>query len=253
MHADTDPPIKSTALSFDILETIHERGEATLPEVVDEFDRPKSTVHDHLATLARMGYLVNEGGSYRLSLRFLNFGGGTRSRFHLFQVAEGKVRELARETGEHANLMVEENDKGVFLFKVKGAESVNLDTYEGMEVYLHTTAMGKAILAELPAAERDAIIERHGLPGATDNTITDRARLDEELEEVRERGYAIDNEERLPGIRCVAAPISTDDRVIGALSISAPRRRMSDERFEETIPVEVLRTANIIEVNLQHS
>ncbi|MEF8852370.1 MAG: IclR family transcriptional regulator [Haloarculaceae archaeon] len=253
MHADDDPPIKSTAFSFDLLEAVHDRGEVTLPAIVDEFDMPKSTVHDHLTTLTRMGYLVNEDGTYRLSLRFLNFGGRVRSRFQFFQVAESKVRELAKETGEHANLMVEENGKGVFLYKVKGSESVNLDTYEGMEVSLHTTAMGKAILAELPAEKRDAILDRHGLPAVTDNTITDRAELMEDLERTRERGYAIDNEERLPGIRCVAAAISTDERVVGGLSISAPRRRMSDERFEETIPVEVLRTANIIEVNLQHS
>ena len=253
MHANDDPPIKSTAFSFDLLEAIHDRGEATLPESVGECDVPKSTVHDHLATLTRMGYLVNEDGSYRLSLRFLNFGGGVRSRFRFFQVAESKVRELANETGEHANLMVEENGKGVFLYKVKGSDSVNLDTYEGMEVYLHTTAMGKAILAELPAEKRAAIIDRHGLPAATENTITDRDELADEIDRIRERGYAIDNEERIQGIRCVAAAISTDDRVVGGLSISAPRRRMSDERFEETIPVEVLRTANIIEVNLQHS
>jgi len=253
MNTSDDPSIRSLGFSFDLFETIHDRGEATASEVVDEFDEPESTVHDHLTTLTRMGYLVDEDGRYRPSLRFLTVGGHVRSRFGLFQVAESEVRELARETGEHANLMVEENGKGVFLYKVKGAESVNLDTYERMEVYLHTTAMGKAILAELPAEERDAIVDRHGLPAVTENTITDRDELLAELDRVRERGYAIDNEERLPGIRCVAAPIATDDGVVGALSISAPRRRMSDERFEETIPVEVQRAANIVEVNLQHN
>jgi DNA-binding IclR family transcriptional regulator len=252
MHADSDLPIQSTAFSFDLLEAVHDLGEATLPEIVDEFDRPKSTVHDHLNTLTRLGYLVNEDGRYRLSLRFLNLGGQVRSRSPVFEVAESEVRELAQETGEHANLMVEENGKGVFLYKVKGDESVTLDTYEGMEVFLHTTAMGKAILADLSPERRDAIIDEHGLPAVTENTVTDRTALLEELDRIRERGYAIDNEERLPGIRCVAASIATDDGVVGALSISAPRRRMDDERFEETIPVEVLRTANIVEVNLQH-
>lgn len=252
MHTEDDHPIRSTAFSFDVLETVAERGEVTLSDVVAEFEKPKSTVHDHLTTLVDMGYLVKSDRAYRLSLRFLSYGGQTRSRFELFQVAEEEVHELASETGEHSNLLVEENGKGVFLFKSKGTNSVNLDTYEGMEVYLHTTALGKAILAELSRAERDAIIEKHGLPAATENTITDRAELEEELDRIRERGYAIDNEERLPGIRCVAASISADDHPIGALSISAPRRRMSDERFEETMPVEVLRTANIIEVNLQH-
>lgn len=252
MHADDDPPIRSTAFSFDILEMVAEHGEATLSEVVTEFDKPKSTVHDHLMTLVDMRYLVQDGTRFRPSLRFLSYGGQARSRFELFQVAEEEVRELASETGEHANLLVEENGKGVYLFKSKGSNSVSLDTYEGMEVYLHTTALGKAILAELPREERDAIIDKYGLPAATENTVTNRAELEEELDRIRERGYAIDNEERLQGIRCVAAPISADDTVVGALSISAPRRRMSDEQFEEKIRLNVLRTANIIEVNLQH-
>jgi len=177
MHVDDDLPIRSTALSFDVLETIHDRGGATLPEVVDAFDMPESTVHDHLATLTRMGYLVREGGQYRPSLRFLTIGGQVRSQYQLFRVAETQLRELAQETGEHANLMVEEHGKGVFLYKVKGSKSVQLDTYEGMEVSLHTTAMGKAILAELPADERAAIFDRHGLPAVTENTITDRDEL----------------------------------------------------------------------------
>jgi len=253
MHSDGDPPVKATAFSFDIIETIHERGEATLPEVVDRFDKPKSTVHDHLTTMEEMGYLVKEGRHYRPSVRFLKLGGRIRSQFPLFEVAESEVRDLAIETGEHANLMIEENGKGVFLYKVKGRQSVNLDTYEGMEVSLHTTALGKTILAELPPERCDAIVERHGLEQITPNTITDRETLVEELDRIRERGYAIDDEERIPGIRCVAAPVISDGRVVGAVSISAPRSRMDGDRFEKEIPDEVLRTANIIEVNLQHA
>jgi len=253
MHTANGPPIKSTAFSLDILEVVHELGTATLSDIVDEFDKPKSTVHDHVATLLERGYLVKQGDkSYRLSVRSLGLGGRIRSRFPLFQVAEGEIRDLAMKTDEHANLLIEENGKGVFLYKIKGTDSVTLDTYEGMEVYLHTTALGKAILSELPVERRDAIVEKHGLPAVTSNTITDRDVLRDELDEIRDRGYAIDNEERIPGIRCVAAPISNDGRVAGAVSISAPRNRMSDDRFENDIPAEVLKSANVIEVNLRH-
>lgn len=253
MHADGDPPIKSMATSLDIVEAVNRRDGATLSELADQFDKPKSTVHDHLQTLADAGYLVKEGREFQVSVRFLNLGGRARASSQLFQVAEAELRELASDTGEHANLMVEENGRGTFLYKVKGSRSVRLDTYEGMEVDLHTTAMGKAILAEMSRERRDEIIAEHGLEPVTTETITDRDRLESELADIRERGYAIDNEERVEGVRCVAAPIVSRDQVVGAVSVSAPKSRMNGERFQEEIPSEVLSTANIIEVNLQHA
>ncbi|MFB6139124.1 MAG: IclR family transcriptional regulator [Halosimplex sp.] len=253
MHVERDPPIKSTAMSLDVVEAVHELDGATLPEIVEQFEKPRSTVHDHLKTLTDAGYLVKDGREFHVSVRFLNLGGRARAKSRFFQVAEGEVRQLAMDTGEHANLMVEENGRGIFLYKVKGQRSVTLDTYEGMEVDLHTTAMGKAILAWMDERRRDEIIDEHGLEPVTSETITDRDVLEEELADIRDRGYAIDNEERVDGVRCVAAPIITDGSVVGAVSVSAPKSRMNGDRFDETIPSEVLSTANIIEVNLQHA
>lgn len=252
MNATSESPIQSTALAFDIIEWVHERGGATLGELVEQFEKPQSTIHDHLTTLTDTGYLRKVDNTYHVSVRFLKLGGLARSRSRLFQAGKSEVVQLARTTGEHANMMVEENGMGIFLYKEKGGDSVRLDTYEGMEVYLHTTAMGKAILAELSEERREEIISEHGLPGVTENTITEYDELMEELAEVRERGYAIDNEERIDGIRCIATSITAEGRVIGAVSVSAPRSRMSGDRFESEIPSEVQNTANIIEVNIQH-
>jgi len=253
MQESTNPPIKSTVLAFDMIESIHESDGATLIEIVDRFEKPKSTIHDHLTTLVELGYLTKEGRTYRVSLRFLNLGGKARSRTQLYQAAESEVRQLANETGEHANLMVEHDGLGIFLLKQKGPESVQLDTYDGKEVHLHTTAMGKAILAEMSDEKRRQILDRRGLPGVTENTITDRETLQEEIKTIRERGYAIDDEERGEAIRCVAAPIVTETGVAGAVSISAPSSRMAGERFEEEIPSAVCNAANIIKINIQYS
>ena len=253
MHADNSPPIKSTAFSFDIIEYIHKEGSATLSEITSKFDKPKSTVHDHVATLTELNYVVKEGPDYRISIKFLDLGGRARNRSPFFQVAREDVRQLAAATGEHANLMVEENGLGYFLYKERGPQSVRLDTYEGMGVYLHTTAMGKTILSEMSDEKRERIIDTYGLPEVTSNTITNYDILMEELATIRERGYAIDNEERIEGIRCIAAPITTANTVIGAVSISAPRSRMDGERFTEEISAEILSTANIIEVNYQYT
>jgi DNA-binding IclR family transcriptional regulator len=186
-------------------------------------------------------------------MRFLQIGGRWRADSKVFRIAEPEVRDLATKTGEHANLMIEEGGLGVFLLKQKGDRSVTLDTYEGMHVYLHTTALGKAILSVVDETGLDEILSTHGLPELTGNTITDESDLREELATVRERGYALDDAERINDVRCVAAPILSDEPdVLAAISISAPKNRMRGEYFNETIPEEVLKTANIINVNYRH-
>ncbi|WP_423747534.1 IclR family transcriptional regulator (plasmid) [Haladaptatus sp. SPP-AMP-3] len=253
MGIESNAKIKSTATAFGIVEYLKESGGATLSEVVERFDMPTSTVHDHLQTLTGLGYVLNDDGIYRIGTRFLELGGYARINSRIFQVSESELQNLAVETGEHANLMIEENGMGVFLMKQKGNEAIKIDTYEGMRVYLHTTAMGKAILAFMEEARLEEILSQHGLPRVTENSIGNREALETELAEIRERGYATDDEERLNGIRCVAAPVTTDSgTVAGAVSISAPKNRMQGELFKETIPRKILGTANIIEVNMRH-
>jgi len=109
------------------------------------------------------------------------------------------------------------------------------------------------LCSEAGLEPRSSVLHRHGLPAATENTITDRDELREELEQIRDRGYAIDNEERIEGIRYVATSISNEGGVAGAVSVSAPRSRLNSERFKETLPSAVRSTANIVKVNLQHS
>ncbi|WP_394345918.1 IclR family transcriptional regulator [Halosimplex halophilum] len=248
-----EPKIRSTAVSFRIFDKIRDHDGLTLTELVEELDRPTSTVHDHLQTLTDLGYLVREGDEYVVSMKFLDLGGYARSRSRLCRIAESEIRDLALDAGDHANLMVEEHGLGVFLLKRKGDEALPLDTYEGKRVPLHTTALGKSMLAYMDDERVDGIIERHGLPEATEHTITDEDELRTELEAIREQGYATDDEERLEGIRCVAAPIRTaDDEVVGAVSVSGIKSRMRGDHFHERVPQKVLSTVNVIEVNMRH-
>lgn len=247
-------PVQSTATSFRIIEAVHERNGAGVAELADELELPKSTVHDHLRTLTEVEYLVSEDGTYHVGTRFLELGGFARSQMKLYQVASPEIKKLAEKTGEHANLMIEEHGMGIFLNKVKGADAVTLDTHIGKRVHLHTTALGKTILAHRPESAVDEIIDRHGLPAVTERTITDAAELKAELEEVRERGYAIDDEERVVGIRCIGAPICDGNgNPLGAISVSGPTNRFTDEIFTEEIPKQALSTANVIEVNMTYS
>jgi IclR family acetate operon transcriptional repressor len=112
----------------------------------------------------------------------------------------------------------------------------------------------KAIMAHLPRERVNEIVERHELSASTPNTITDREILDDELARIREEGVAFDDEERIAGLRCVAAPIlSKNDRALGAISVAGPSNRVRDDRFTEELPQRVLETVNVIELNVTYS
>ncbi|WP_246998292.1 IclR family transcriptional regulator [Halosolutus gelatinilyticus] len=247
-------PVKATKISLEIVEVLRQLDGAGVSEVSDRVGRPTSTVHDHLRTLEQEEYLVKEGDKYYISTRFLQLGDQARSRKKVFEIARPEVNNLAERTGEHANLMIEEHGLGVFLYKARGPDAVQLDTHAGMRVPLQTTALGKTIMAFRSRAEVEAILDRHGLPAVTEKTISDRKELFDALDQVRGRGYAYDDEERVKGMRCVAAPITDDDgRAIAAVSVSGPKSRMQDDRFTNGIPERILRCANVIEVNLTYS
>ena len=253
MNTDANT-IGAVETSFAILESLKELNGARVTDVANHLEIPKSTAHDHLQTLYRAECVVKEGDDYRVGARFLELGGHARANMRLYRVAKEEVDKLADETGEQANLMIEEHGRGIFLHQAHGRDAVTADTYPGKRIYLQTTALGKCILAHLPDERVSSIIDRHGLPEITKNSITTPEELTDELEAVRERGYAIDDEERIEGMKCIAAPIiDRSDDVLGAVSVSGPTSRMQGQRFEEEIPSTVRRAANIIEVTVTYS
>lgn len=246
--------VTATRTSFRVLETLKQLDGAGVTDVATELGTAKSTVHNHLRTLEDEGYVISEDGTYRTSLRFLELGEYTRNRMDIYKKALPEVRSLAQETGEMANAAVEEYGEGVYITRSEGNRAVSVDTFAGKRVKLHCTALGKAILAQLPEARVDTILQTHGLPERTENTITDPDVLKDELETIRERGYAYDREERLSGLRCVSAPVVAEDgALIAALSVSGPTTRIKGDLFHEEIPELLRSSANVIEINLAYS
>lgn len=248
-----DRGIKSTDTLFSILECLQERDGAGVSELATELDLSKSTVHSHLQSLLNHRCVVKDGTTYYIGLRFLNFGGYARKKMDLLEIVKPEIDGLVEETGETSQMIVEEHGRGIYIYQNRGDHAVKTDSHIGTEVYLHCTAVGKSILASLPENEVHEIVDRHGLPTKTPETITDRADLFNDLEEIRERGYAFDDGERIPGIRCVAAPVKTDTDVIGAMSVSGPTKRMQGDRFREEIPDLVLRAARVVEINATYN
>jgi len=255
METDHSPrTLKTVSRAIEIINLLKERSEVGISEVARELDMSKSSAYNYLETLREHLLVIKREDKYSLSHQFLFLGENVRNDSKLYRIGGEYITELAERTGEYAHLVTEEHGRGVNLCKVKGSNAVGGE-YHRQKIqrpdYLHFTATGKAILAFQSEAQVYETIERHGLPAKTKNTITDPQALFEELEKVRERGYAYNDEEEIEGLRAVGAPIrNKSGDVLGSLSLSGPTSRFQDQQFREEIPEKVMRTANIIEVNI---
>lgn len=145
-----------------------------------------------------------------------------------------RLRDLANET---VHLVVMDGGQCIYVEKVECSQAVRMHSTIGSRVHAHCTAVGKSMLAYLSQEQVEEILGRHGLPARTSHTITDKKRLLEELAQVREQGYAVDDVENEEGIRCVGAPIFDHRRkVVAALSVSGPAFRLTKERVRELAP-----------------
>lgn len=253
MDEPANYPLKTIDKTVTIIEAMREKGEGSITELASALGYNKSVVHRHLSTLEQHGYVIKQGDRYELGLKYLELGGWIRKNMALYRHAEPEIEQLARDTGELANLMTEERGWGVYLKRSKGADAVDLHSYAGLHVNLHTAALGKAILAELPDAYVDEIIDKRGLPQKTSQTITDREELFAGLKTIQKQGYAKDDGEFLEGVRCVASAVTTDNgKPLGAISVSAPATRVSDEEFDEDLPKRVQSAANVVELNINY-
>lgn len=244
-----DPtPLKTVEKSVNIILALNRSEGMSFPDLADEFEMPTSTIHDYVQTLESLELIVKDNDEYRVSTRFLGIGIRAREQMEIFQVAGPQVQELAQNTEEHAALMIEEHDVGVLLYISQGQNALDLGVTTGFRMALPTNAPGKAILANLSRERVERILDKHGLPKITKNTITEREELFKELSEIRERGFATDNEERAEGVRAVAAPIVPADNVQGALAISGPAHRMEGEWFDEELPDILLKATNVVEI-----
>ena len=245
--------VKSVTTSLELVELLRSKDGATVTELSQQIELSKSSIHSHLQTLENRGYVTGNGGEYQVGLKYLTLGGYAQAKQRLYDLARPEVDGLVDETGLKATVMVEENGRGIYLYQRRGDKTIKTDSHIGTRVYLHCTALGKAILSNLRREEVEAIIDRHGLPQRTENTVSDKQTLFNELNDIRERGYAIDEQERINGVRCVSASIVAENGdVLGSLSLSGSTKNFPEERLEE-LANSVQEAARVVEINYTYS
>lgn len=247
--------VRTTNTSLRIVEFLRGNpGGARVDEVAEVFNTSTSTAHRHLQTLHQAGYLVNEGGFYRLGLKFLTVGSDVQRWVPGYEEIVKQVKMLAEETGERVQFIVPDNGERVFLVTESGQHGVRADARVGKRGPMHCSAAGKVILSELPENQVENVINQHGLPEVTGNSITTREELDEELAAIRENGYGVNEEESTIGLRAVAAAVmGPRNELIGALSISGPTQRIKGTRFANELPDIVRGYAHELELNIEYS
>jgi DNA-binding IclR family transcriptional regulator len=211
------------------------RGEASLSEIAEAVHMHKSTVHRLMMSLERHRIIAREpaSGGYRLGLHLFELGSAAVAQFNVRDRARHYLEAMVNETDETVHLCVLDDGEALYLDKVEPSRSIRMSSRIGLRNPAHCTAVGKVMMAWLSEQEVEAIVHRHGLRRFTAKTITTLAGLRAELKKVRERGYAVDNEENEDGVRCVGAAVRDHSGFpAAAVSISAPSFRMPMDKIQ---------------------
>lgn len=217
----------STTKAFQLIQAVIDAGSsgASFSDAVRTSEVPKSTAHRLLNELTDVGALRYdaESKSYFGGLLLARFGSAVAEDYNLRKIARPHLEKLHERTGHTATLGIRDGDHGIYLDKVESKEfGIRLHSEIGKAFPLHCTGIGKVLLSHLSKSDI-AKLTKGKLKSLTARTITDKALLREELELVRVRGYAIDDEEITRGMVCVAAPIyGPDNQIAGALSCTFP-------------------------------
>lgn len=238
-----EPPVRGAATGGALEKTLRIiealtvfGGPHRLAEIAAASGVPKSSTYRILAALVGQGYAVTDGeGRYGMGLRLRTLaadigaehGGGIVELLEFLQKSTGRTVHLALRTGPDLTC----------IRKIDGDRPFRTATRVGTRLPLHSTALGKAVLAHLPPEETDRIARTTGLPARTPRTLTDRRRLDADLAAVRERGHAVDDEEHEASVRCLGVPVfDRDGTPVGGVSLTTAASLTTRRELERLAP-----------------
>lgn len=223
-----------------LLELLAEEDGLTLTDLARKSGFSASTVHRILLTLESRGFVQHdtERGYWLIGVEAFKIGSAFLRNRRIASMGRLTMRELMQATGETVNLGIEDNGEVVFISQVESHDTLRAFFRAGSRGAMHSSGVGKALLAEFREHRTRQICSARRLERFTEKTRTDLAELLRELDESRRRGWAIDDEERTLGMRCVAAPIFNEHaEPIAGISISGPSVRITLRKLDEFGPI----------------
>lgn len=247
--------VKSVERTLKILEVLSDYSDGLgITELSDKVNLHKSTVFRLLSTLINRGYVTQdlESSKYKITFKLFELGSKKVDKLDLLKSSKPYTRMLMESVNEVVHLIIRDEAEIVYIDKVEANNTISMASRIGKRNPMYCTATGKAILAFLPEEEVLKVWNSSKIVKMTGNTITDFILFKKELHNIRQNGYAVDNEENELGVRCVAAPIfDFKGDIAAAISISGPVNRITDDKID-FISNEVIKYANLISVEIGH-
>jgi IclR family KDG regulon transcriptional repressor len=230
------PIIQALDRALQIVDLFDEHTtELKITEISVRMGLHKSTVHSLLKTLMLHGYIGQDAdsGKYKLGLKLIEKGQLMMQTLDIRAVAKKNLTDLCMRTGQTTHLVIMSGKEGIYIDKVEGVKAVIRYSRLGGRVPLHCSAVGKVLAAFQSEEKQRKLLSDYTITIHTPNTIGDMTRFLEELAQVRKQGFAIDNQENEPGVRCVAAPIYDHSRqTVAAISLSTMTTSVNDDEFQ---------------------
>ncbi|GAK07070.1 IclR family transcriptional regulator [Geomicrobium sp. JCM 19038] len=247
------PIIQSVDRALGILDLFNEfDSELKITEISKRLNLHKSTVHSLLKTLEKHDYIEQnvENGKYRLGLKLFERGNYVIASRDIRTMAKDHLYELSKETGQTVHLVIQDGQEGVYIDKVEGAGATVFYSRIGRRIPLHCSGVGKALIAFQADDEIAKTLEGYSYIKRTENTITEQNSFMNEIERIRQKGYAEDVQENEPGIHCVAIPIRNHNgHVIAAISISMSAMKITEDIIAQFVQL-LTNTSNKLSAEL---
>jgi IclR family transcriptional regulator, KDG regulon repressor len=235
------PIIQSVERALQILDLFDEySAELKITEISTRMNLNKSTIHSLLKTLQKHGYIQQnaENGKYKLGLKLYERGNLVVESMDIRAISRKHLQQLSAKTGHTLHLVIMDGKAAVYVDKIVGTTANVLYSKIGRRVPIHSTGVGKALVAFKTDEEIEQIFDRYTLEKRTPRTITTKQDLFIELKQIRERGFSFDHEENELGISCIAIPVRNHTgQVVTAFSISMPTPKLNSEQIESIVPM----------------
>jgi IclR family pca regulon transcriptional regulator len=252
MSREQPEVIDSVAKALTLLQVFSQANPSlTISKAAELADLTRPTARRILLTLVHLGFAVTDGKNFTLTPKVLRLGFGYLAALPYWETAQPHLRRLAKEFEESCSMATLDEDEIVYLARIPANRNMAISLSTGSRLPAYATSLGKVMLAWLPQDALQNYLQRVELKALTPTTITDPVRLQEELSEVRQRGFAVVDGEREIGVRSAAAPIRIrNGSVVAAINVSANGMRVSHDELVESYVPKLVETADAISTEL---